>query len=144
MCKAKMLLVNQKILPPVFGKVLKAKQYILSGEAQSTSDAVKRAGISRSTFYKYKDYVYFYNEYEKLITIQATLQDTPGVLMKFTSAFYDVGANILTINQNIPVMGLALISISAKCDLINTSIENFIETLKNIKGVKKIENISNN
>ncbi|HIY28338.1 MAG TPA: ACT domain-containing protein, partial [Firmicutes bacterium] len=99
------LLVEQDVLPEVFTKVIQAKQYLLDGEASSTSEAVRMAGISRSVFYKYKDAVYPYNRKlsNHMITVQAMLLDRPGVLMSLVSAVYAKGANILTINQNIPV-----------------------------------------
>ena len=46
-------LVNSKILPSVYGGVLKAKELLAEGKAPNTSKAVKMAGISRSAFYKY-------------------------------------------------------------------------------------------
>ena len=61
------LLVEQDVLPEVFTKVIQAKQYLLDGEASSTSEAVRMAGISRSVFYKYKDAVYPLNGIGKLV-----------------------------------------------------------------------------
>ena len=116
------LWVEQDVLPEVFTKVIQAKQYLLDGEASSTSEAVRMAGISRSVFYKYKDAVYPYNRKlsNHMITVQAMLLDRPGVLMSLVSAVYAKGANILTINQNIPVNGRALISISARVDHLDS------------------------
>ncbi len=105
------LLVDASSLPEVYGKVLQAKQLLANREASSTSEAVRMVGISRSVFYKYKDAVFPYNKKQssQILTIQAVLLDRPGVLMSLMAVFYDVGANILTINQNIPVDGRALI-----------------------------------
>lgn len=138
------LLVDKKVLPQVFSKVVEAKQYLINSEASSTSEAARMAGISRSVFYKYKDAVYPYNNKvtDRIITIQVVLYDKPGVLMALISGFYSVGANILTINQNIPVNGRALVSISARVDNMVGTIEDFLIMLKQISGVQTIENIS--
>ena len=138
------LLVEQDVLPEVFTKVIQAKQYLLDGEASSTSEAVRMAGISRSVFYKYKDAVYPYNRKlsNHMITVQAMLLDRPGVLMSLVSAVYAKGANILTINQNIPVSGRALISISARVDHLDCSVEELLEQLRQLEGVLSIHSIS--
>lgn len=138
------LLVEQDVLPEVFTKVIQAKQYLLDGEASSTSEAVRMAGISRSVFYKYKDAVYPYNRKlsNHMITVQAMLLDRPGVLMSLVSAVYAKGANILTINQNIPVNGRALISISARVDYLDSSVEELLEQLRQVEGVLSIDSIS--
>ena len=144
MKNATYLLVEQNVLPEVFGKVIQAKQFLLNGEASSTSEAVRMAGISRSVFYKYKDAVYPYNRKlsSQMITIQAVLLDRPGVLMSLISAMYATGANILTINQNIPVNGRALVSISARVDRMDSSVEELLERLKQVDGVLSIDSIS--
>ena len=144
MKNATYLLVEQNVLPEVFGKVIQAKQFLLNGEASSTSEAVRMAGISRRVFYKYKDAVYPYNRKlsSQMITIQAVLLDRPGVLMSLISAMYATGANILTINQNIPVNGRALVSISARVDRMDSSVEELLEHLKQVDGVLSIDSIS--
>ena len=138
------LLVDKNVLPQVFSKVVEAKQYLINSEAASTSEAARMAGISRSVFYKYKDAVYPYNNKvtDRIITIQVVLYDKPGVLMALISGFYSVGANILTINQNIPVNGKALVSISARVDNMVGSVADLLLLLKQISGVQTIENIS--
>lgn len=140
----RLLLVDSDALPDVFRKVVDAKQYLVSGAASNTSEAARMAGISRSAFYKYKDAVYPYQDKEanKLITVHAVLQHRPGVLMSLISAFYDAGANILTVNQNIPVMGVALVSISARVDERKMSMDHFLGSLRTIEGVQRIENIT--
>lgn len=138
------VLVDQDVLPQVYSKVLEAKQYLLNAEASSTSEAARMAGISRSVFYKYKDAVYPYNKtsINRMITVQLVLFDRPGVLMAAVGVFYGKGANILTINQNIPVNGKALVSISARVDHMNGSVADLLAELKRVDGVKTIENIS--
>ncbi len=138
------LLVNRDVLPQVFAKVIAAKEYLRTGQAASTTEAAKMAGISRSVFYKYKDAVYPYREKteKQIVTIQVVLYDRPGVLMAVISAFYNEGANILTINQNIPVNGTALVSISCQVDCFTGSMDDLLLRLKQVNGVQRIEHIT--
>ena len=138
------LLVEEGVLPEVFSKVIQAKEYLASAQAQSASQAARMAGISRSAFYKYKDSVYAYKNRAPahIITVHAVLQDKPGVLMALVSAFYRAGANILTVNQNIPVSGAALVAVSARTDSMRVTTEELLSALRMIDGVKTIENIA--
>ena len=56
----KYLIINKKVLPDYFEKVVDAKNLVEHGF--DVSSAVKKVGISRSTYYKYKDYVFTPNE----------------------------------------------------------------------------------
>lgn len=144
MNRSNFLLVESSALPPVFSKVIEAKEYLRNSQAGSTAEAVRMAGISRSVFYKYKDSVYPYQERspDSIITVQVVLNDKPGVLLSVISQFYSVGANILTINQNIPVKGKAVVSISARIDRMEEPLGALMERLKQVDGVKTIENIA--
>lgn len=137
------LVIDEQVLPEVFRKVIHANLLLESGEAKNTSEATKMAGLSRSVFYKYKDAVFPYNRREtsEIITVQLVLLDRPGVLMNLLTYFYRANANILTLNQNIPVRGRALVSVSAKADRMNMTAEAFLEGLRNVEGVVKIDSI---
>ena len=137
------LLVEAGSLPEVYGKVLQVKQILANGEASSTSEAVRMAGISRSVYYKYKDAVFPYSQKQttRILTIQAILQDRPGGLMTVISVFHAVNANILTINQNIPVDGRALVSISARIDSMDLTVDALLQRLQHLDGVLSIQSI---
>ena len=144
MDRSKFLLVESSALPPVFSKVIEAKEYLRTSQASSTAEAVRMAGISRSVFYKYKDAVYPYQERvpDSIITVQVVLYDKPGVLLSVISQFYNAGANILTINQNIPVKGKAVVSVSARIDKMTEPLGTLLEQLRQVDGVRTIENIA--
>ena len=141
MKEATYLLVDQDVLPDVYAKVIRAKQLLMNGEASSTSEAVRMAGISRSVFYKYKDAVYPYNSgaVNRLITVQAILNDKPGVLMSLASVFYNAGANILTINQSIPTNGAALVTISATTENMPVGVDELIAKARGQDGVIRFD-----
>lgn len=138
------LIIDEDVLPEVFQKVMLANSYLKSGEASTTSEAVRLAGISRSVFYKYKDAVFPYqkNDNKSILTVQVVLMDKPGVLVNLLSHFHQANANILTVNQNIPVKGRAFVSVSARIDHLDRSSDNFIEELREVTGVLKIDSIS--
>lgn len=143
MSKSTFLIVDSSVLPDVFEKVIAAKKLIRFGKASSAAEAARLAGISRSAFYKYKDTVFPYEEAaDRIITVHAVLKDVPGVLSAFISTFFDAGANILTVNQNIPVGGAASVSVSARTDNMEISVEELLVRLQSINGVETIENIS--
>ena len=136
------LVIDKSALPEVYEKVVYATSLLESGEAESTTQAVKLAGISRSVYYKYKDSVFPYSSKGSggIVTMQLVLQDKPGVLMELLSVFYEAEANILSVNQNIPVKGRAFVTISAK-GTESLDADELIAQLKNVNGVIKIESI---
>lgn len=137
------LVVDENVLPEVYRKVIETRKLLESGKAASTSEAVRLAGISRSVYYKYKDSVFPYTQKASsgILTVQAILLDRPGVLVSFLAVFYEAGANILTVNQNIPVKGRAFVSVSARTGNTLLSPESILEKLMAIKGTVKIDSI---
>ena len=138
------LLVSSDALPDIFLKVVETKQLLINGQARSATEAIRMTGISRSAFYKYKDAVYAYSDSPSahMISVHAVLEDRPGVLTSLVSELYNVGANILTVNQNIPIAGAALVAVSADVERLEISIPQLLDRLRAIEGVKTIESIS--
>ena len=143
MNNASYFLIDESVLPEVYQKVVKVNQLLETGEASNTSEAVKIAGISRSVYYKYKNSVFPYTKKETgaIMTVQVVLLDKPGVLMNLLSVFYKANANILTINQNIPVKGKAFVSISARSENMSIEIDELLKRLFEVQGVIKIDSI---
>ena len=134
------ILVNSKVLPPVFKNVIKAKELLLAGKAKSATVASKTAGISRSAFYKYKDYVFKYETDSKNeVTLSAVLSDRAGVLSAMTAALYSFGANIITVNQHAPSGGTAAVSITVRTDNAKVSVSDLVEYLKSVDGIVSIK-----
>lgn len=140
MGKVKYLLVDMSILPEIYAKVVEANGYLQSGEATSASQAAKMAGISRSAYYKYKDKIFEYNEQGDDVTaINAKLIDNAGVLSSVMNELYLAGANILAVNQSIPVNNIADVSITVRLSQTDVSTEDLMSKIKNIGGVKSAE-----
>ncbi|MFT8887431.1 MAG: ACT domain-containing protein [Ethanoligenens sp.] len=138
------LIVDSQSLPDVFLKVLDAKLLLNTGQAHSVNEAARLAGISRSAFYKYKGRVRPYDDEAagRIVTISAMLRDEAGVLSALTGLLYQNGANILTINQNIPVDGIAPVSVTARMDNIRLSLTGLLTALREVDGVENVEIVS--
>ena len=135
------LLVKSEALPPVFKNVLFVKEMLARGEAANISDAIKKAGISRSAYYKYRDCVFSYNgeNDESTLSLNIVLSDNAGKLSNLTAFLYEVGANILTVNQSLPVDGTAAVSIMFKTDNITVELSKLPEMIKKIDGVISVK-----
>ena len=138
--EGKYILIDEKYAPEVFKKVLLAKNYINSGKCETVNDAIESVKISRSAFYKYKDYVFAYGEHnaERIYTLFFTLDDVTGILSEILSVLAGDGTNVLTINQNIPIHNVANITISFRMGP-DGDLHGLIEKLKEIVGINKIE-----
>lgn len=134
------VLVDSSVLPEVFGRVLEAQEHLREGRAATAAEAARMAGISRSAYYKYKDAVQSFHasQPEQLLTVHLLLRDKPGVLSAVLSAFAEHGANILTVNQNIPTDGRASVSVSARTERLSVPPETFLQMLRELSGVEKI------
>ena len=110
----KYFVVKQKALPEVLLKVAEAKRIIESERASSVQEATERVGISRSSFYKYKDDIFPFHDNAEGTTITLTFQmdDEPGLLSDLLKIVAEYGANILTIHQSIPINGVASLTLS--------------------------------
>jgi chorismate mutase len=140
----KYLVVSKKILPDVYEKVIEARNLINNGNVKGISEAVKKVGISRSTYYKYKDYVFSpaENSIGRKAVITMMLRHEKGVLSSVLNYLSNVDANILAINQSIPINGKASVSVSLDISDITQSIDDMVLELKKVKGVSTIKLIS--
>ena len=107
--KSKYFVVKQKAVPEVLLKVVEAKKLLESERVITVQEATEAVGISRSSFYKYKDDIFpFYdNAKGKTVTFVTQMDDEPGLLSDLLHIVAVYKANILTIHQSIPVNGVA-------------------------------------
>ncbi|MBO5210274.1 MAG: ACT domain-containing protein [Lachnospiraceae bacterium] len=137
----KYFVVKQKAVPEVLLKVVEAKRLIDSGKVLSVQDAVEQVGISRSSFYKYKDDIFQFHDNAQGTTITLTFQmdDEPGLLSDVLKNIADFGANILTIHQSIPINGVASLSLSVQVLPTTGNISSMIEAMEAQKGVHNVK-----
>ena len=133
------ILVHKKILPDYFEKVIKARQKI-EGEDRSITEVCKELEISRSTYYKYKDYIaYPPKNITKRAIFAFKVEDTPGVLSSILSYIGKCKGNILTINQDMPIHDLAYITLMVSIEKIEIRLDTLLFNLRNIENVRSVE-----
>lgn len=137
-------LVEKKILSDVFIKVMEVKQRLNTGESVSVNEAVKKTGLSRSAYYKYKDSIMpFYEAANgKKVTLLITVENFQGILASILQIVASSRASILTINQNIPINGLADISISLETATMFGSVEDILTDINKLAGVRSCRILS--
>lgn len=137
-------IVEASALPEIYRKVAEAKQLLETGESATVGDATRAVGISRSAFYKYKDCISPFQNMMAghIITFQMMLKDQAGKLSEILSIFANSGANILTINQTIPVGGSAMVTISAETGNLNCTLEELTKNISEHSGVVKAEAVA--
>ncbi|NPV26333.1 MAG: ACT domain-containing protein [Firmicutes bacterium] len=134
-------LVSRDILPEAIVKTIQVKEMLSRGEAETVNEAVERIGLSRSAFYKYKDGVFpfFDARLNNIITISLVLEHQAGVLSNVLNTVAEAQGNILTINQGIPLHGMANATLSIEADQLTVQVEELLTNLAYLKGVKKVE-----
>lgn len=134
-------IVDAKVLPEIFLKVVDAKRLMETGEAATVNQAASQVGISRSAFYKYKDSVRPFNDMlnGRIVNVQILLKNEPGALSAVLNSFARCGANILTINQGIPAGGSAVVSIGAETSGLTMTTEEMLEQVSGESGVVRCE-----
>lgn len=140
----RLVIVSSEVLPEIILKVIEAKRMHARGEVSSSAEACRAVGISRSAYYKYKDSVFNYEEQlaNNIVSVYCILRDEKGVLSSVISKLYELNANILTINQNIPIDSVATVTFSVRFerDMLNTS--RLTKNLAKVEGVIDVKIIS--
>lgn len=137
------LIVNKKILPDYYSKVVEARILMESSQCKSVSDAVKKVGISRSTYYKYKDYIFTPSEnYGRKFTLSFKLDDKPGILSNILNILRDHQTSIITIHQDIPINQAAVVIVTLDGKDLILSIDELMAMLESQDGVHGVHLIA--
>lgn len=135
--KYQYFVLKKKAVPEVLLKVVEAKRLLESEKVASIQEATDRVGISRSSFYKYKDDIFPFhdNARGKNITVVMQMDDEPGLLSEVLAVIAKHKANILTIHQSIPINGVASVTLSV--DILPTTgdVSKMIEEIEERKGI---------
>ena len=135
--KTTYFVLKEKAVPEVLLKVVEAKKLLATGKSDSVQEATETVGISRSSFYKYKDDIFPFHEDTKGKTVNMVIQleDEPGILSSVLDVMAHFHVNILTIHQSIPVNGFATLTISV--DVLEDS-GDFTELISAIEAVEGV------
>ncbi len=137
-------IVDKSVLPEIFLKVMEVKNLLESGKEKTVQDAVNKVGISRSAFYKYRDAVFplYENTRGKTVTFLANLDHTQGLLSAVLNGIASEGANILTINQTIPINGIANVTITIETNEMNGDLASLVRKVESQNGVQSLKIIA--
>ena len=133
------LIVDKKILPEYFEKVVEASRLLAECEVSDISEAVRTVGISRSTYYKYKDYVMERSarKTSKRAIMSLQLRHEAGVLEKLIRVIASHSYSICTINQSPPVNNIANVMLALNMDDATCGLERLVADMRAAEGIKK-------
>ncbi|AOM82473.1 ACT domain-containing protein [Salisediminibacterium beveridgei] len=134
-------LVREDMLPEAMLRTVEAKRMLENDPRLRINEVVRDAGLSRSAFYKYKDGVFPFSTMmkEKIITLTVHLEDQSGALSKLLSLVAETGANVLTINQTIPLQGRATITLTIETAAMTGDVTVLLRKLQRLEPVFKVE-----
>ena len=141
---SKYYVVSSDILPDVLEQVIEARNLLESGKVKRISEAVKVVGISRGTYYKYKDAVYAINQEQtrRKAVITTVISSEKGSLSKVLNLVSAKGANVLAINQTVPINGIHTLSLTLDINDMEVSIDTFLSLLEHLSVLQKVDLIS--
>ena len=133
--KGQYYVLKEKAVPEVLLKVVEAKRLIESGKIASVQEATEKVGISRSSFYKYKDDIFPFHDTAKgrTITLVIQLDDEPGLLSVVLKTVAEFHANILTIN------GIASLTLSVDVLPQTGDVAEMLEHIEEQEGIHYVK-----
>jgi chorismate mutase len=133
-------LIRRSHLPEVIRKTVEVTELLQRHPDFSVSEAVQQVGISRSSYYKYKDVVRpFYSAVQgHIVTLALTLRHTPGVLSEVLNTLAGRHVNILTINQSLPLQGAATVIVSVETRQMSGDLDSALDDLRRVGGVENV------
>ena len=133
--------VKEQAVPEVLLKLVEARKLLDTGKVHTINEAADQVGISRSSFYKYKDDIFQFHDNAQGITITLTFQmkDEPGLLSDVLKVIAEFKANILTIHQSIPINGVASLSLSVQVLPTTGNVSEMLETMERHRGVRNVK-----
>ena len=135
--KTKYYVVREKAVSEVLLKVVEAKRILDSEQVTTVQEATEQVGISRSSFYKYKDDIFPFREKTKgqNITFILQMDDEPGLLSGVLKTIAYYHGNILTVHQSIPINGIASLTLSVQILPAQGDAEAMVAEIEHIEGV---------
>ena len=129
--------LREKAVPEVLLRVVEAKRILDTEKSVTVQEATERAGISRSSFYKYKEDILPFRDQARgrALTFVIQMDDTPGILSGILGCVARFGGNILTIHQSIPINGIATLTLTVETPTGAADPEVMVEEVERQSGV---------
>lgn len=134
-------LVHHQALPEVLLKTVQVNEMLSKGKVNTIYEAVEQAGISRSAYYKYRHHVFPFYEMSKgrIVTLAMLLDHVSGCLLEVLKEIARVNGSVVTINQNIPYLQVANVTVSLETMDLTVNIETLIQRLRKINGIHEVK-----
>ena len=134
-------LVQEQILPEAIKKTIRVKEMLKRGDARTINEAVDSMGLSRSAYYKYKDYVFPFYEASrnKIISLTLLLEHKKGVLSIVINTISADSGRVMTINQVITLQCVENATVSIETANLSVDLEALLDKLRMVDGVKRLE-----
>ena len=138
------LIVHKSILPDYYETVLAVRRALESGQARDVSQACREAGLSRSTYYKYKDYIFEPSDMEgsRRAVLSMLLDHEPGVLSALLQCVSAAGASVLTIDQSLPIQGKASVTLALELGEMRIPFQTLREQIGAVPGLENLRLIA--
>ena len=130
-------IVDKRILPKSIQNVIKVND-LISKTKISKYSAIKKVGISRITYYKYKDFIkpFYEGGDDRIYSLHLSIKDRVGILSEVLDAISKEKINMLTIVQNMPVDGVAKTTILLKMTAtMAKKVDKIISKIGKIEGI---------
>ncbi|MBQ9686764.1 MAG: ACT domain-containing protein [Oscillospiraceae bacterium] len=134
------LIIHKSILPEYYEKVVQARHLLEDGKIKDVSQAVRQVGISRSTYYKYKDYILEPTDITggRKAVLSMMLTHEQGVLSALLVRVSEARGSVLTITQSLPIRGKASVTVSLDISDMTENISDLIAGLGTLPGVEQV------
>ena len=137
----KYYVIRERAVPEVLLKVVEAKRLLEAGQVNSVQEAAERVGISRSSFYKYKDDISIFHKKDsgKLTTVILQVDDGSGIFLGVLNAIAEYQINILNIHQGISINGVANLMLVLEAPSDSEYIPHIVENISRRQGVHYVK-----
>ncbi|MHB1683705.1 MAG: ACT domain-containing protein [Bacilli bacterium] len=132
-------LIRRSHLPDVIRRTTLVTELRNRDAHLSVLQAVTQIGISRSAYYKYKDVAKPFQAtmQGQIVTLALTLQHQRGILSEVLNLLAALHANILTINQTLPLQGVATVIISLETRDMTRELQEALDAVRDMPGVEQ-------
>ena len=135
---------GEKAVPEVLLKVVEVQKILDADPTKTVQEASTEVGISRSSYYKYKDDIFPFHDNKKgrNITCVIEIRDCPGIISTILNIFAKYHTNILTIHQSIPINGIGILTLSVDILSITTDVSAMLDEVEHLERIISVKIIA--
>ena len=133
--KSNFFLVREEILPEAIKKTIRVKEMLKRGNARTINEAVEKVDLSRSAYF----FPFYEASRNKIVTLTFLLEHKKGVLSSVLNTISNDSGSVMTINQGIPLQGVAHVTVSIETVNLTVDLEALLDKLRMVDGVKRLD-----